>query len=92
MLLPHLRIVISQQNIGTYTEALDITMRLNEIPIQDMMLGVKNIRTELQNLYLEFHSLKKEKRLDQKCVKNFGTLSVRTKGMIRIIALFIKIN
>lgn len=36
-------------------------MRLHEIPIQDVTLGVQQIHSQLQNLCLEMQSLKKEK-------------------------------
>ena len=39
-LLPHLRVALSQQKIGTQAEALEIMMRLHETPIQDANLGV----------------------------------------------------
>ena len=39
-LLPHLRVSLSQQKIGTQVEALEIAMRLHETPIQDATLGV----------------------------------------------------
>ena len=35
LLLPHLRIALSQQKITTEAEALEITMRLHETPMQD---------------------------------------------------------
>lgn len=40
-LLPHLRIPLSQQKIGTWAEALEIAMRFHETPIQDDSLGVQ---------------------------------------------------
>ena len=46
-LLPHLRITLSQQKIGTQLEALEIVMRLHETPIQDASLGVQQIHAEL---------------------------------------------
>lgn len=36
-------------------------MRLHEIPIQEMTLGIEQIHSHLQNLCLELQSLKKEK-------------------------------
>lgn len=60
-LLPHLRVSLSQQKIGTQVEELEITMRLHEKPIQDVSLGVQQIHPEFQNLSLELQSLKKEK-------------------------------
>ncbi len=46
-LLPHLRVALSQKNIGTEAESLKIAMRLHETPIQDAALGVQQIHTEL---------------------------------------------
>jgi len=60
-LLPHLRVSLSQQKIGTQTKAMDIAMRLHETTIQDAALGVQQIHAELQNPCLEFQSLKKDK-------------------------------
>lgn len=45
-LLPHLRIYLSQQKIGTQAEALEIAMRLHDSPIQDTSLGVQQIDAE----------------------------------------------
>jgi len=52
-LFPHLRVVLSQQKIGTQVEALEIAMRLHETPMQDANLGVQQIHAQLQNLFLE---------------------------------------
>lgn len=40
LLLPHLRVALSQQKITTQAEALEITMRLHETPMQDLNIGV----------------------------------------------------
>ena len=40
-LLPHLRVSLSQQNITTQGEALEIAIRLHESPMQDLNLGVQ---------------------------------------------------
>lgn len=45
LLMPHLRISLLQQKIATQVEAIEITMRLNEIPIQDALLGVQQIHS-----------------------------------------------
>lgn len=58
-LLPHLRVALSQQKIRTKAEALYIAMRLQKTPMQDANLGVQHIHMQLQNLCLEFQSLKK---------------------------------
>ena len=42
-LLPHLRVALSQQNITTQAEALEIAIRLHETPMQDPSLGVQKI-------------------------------------------------
>ena len=39
-LLPHLRVALSQQKIGTQAKALEIVMRLHETPMQDANRGV----------------------------------------------------
>ena len=42
-LLPHLRVVLSQQKSGTQEEALEMVMRLHETPMKDAILGVQQI-------------------------------------------------
>ena len=42
-------------------EALEIAMRLHSMPIHDVTLGVHQIHSQLQSLYLELQSLKKHK-------------------------------
>ena len=39
LLMPHLRIALSQQKIGTQAKSLEIFMRLHDTPIQDATLG-----------------------------------------------------
>ena len=60
-LLPNLRIALSQQKIGTQAEALEVTMRLHAMPMQDATLGVQKIQSSLQSLCLELQILKKDK-------------------------------
>jgi hypothetical protein len=60
-LLPHLRVVLSQQKIGTQAESLEILMRLHETLMQDHNLGVQEIHAQLQNLFLEMQSLKNDR-------------------------------
>lgn len=60
-LLTHLRVVMSQQKIMTHEEALEISMRLHETSMQDLNLGIQKIHEQLQNLFLEMKSLKKDK-------------------------------
>lgn len=40
LLLPHLRVALSQEKIGTHVEALEIVMRLHETLIQVSTLGI----------------------------------------------------
>jgi len=42
-LMPHLRTTLSQQELSTQAEALEITMRLHETLVQDPSLGVQQI-------------------------------------------------
>lgn len=42
-LLPHLRVALSQQKIGTQAEALEIVITLHETPMLDANLGVQQI-------------------------------------------------
>lgn len=42
-LLPHLRVTLSQQNITTQVEALEISIRLHSTLMQDLNLGVQQI-------------------------------------------------
>jgi len=52
-LLPHLRVALSQQKITAQAEALDISMRVHETPMQDPILGVQQIHAQLKNICLE---------------------------------------
>lgn len=47
-LTPHLRTTLSQQNISAQAEAIEIAMRLNEMLIQDLGLGVQQIHTQIK--------------------------------------------
>jgi len=59
LLLPHLRVALSQHKIMTQAEALEIAMRLHEMSMQDSNLGVQRIHAQLQNLCLEMQNLKR---------------------------------
>jgi len=41
LLLPHLSVALSQQNIGTQAESMEIAMRLHETLMQYANLGVQ---------------------------------------------------
>ena len=60
-LLPHLRIALLQQKIGTQEKSLEIAMRVHAMPMQDATFGVQQIRSQLQSVCLELKSLKKDK-------------------------------
>jgi len=86
--LPHLSFALSQQNIGTQAEALEIAMRLHETPMQDANLGVQQIHVQLQNVCLEMQSLKKDRTARS---EEFWCLSAKTRGMTNIIVRFSQI-
>ena len=79
-LLPHLRVALSQQNIGTHAEALEIAMRLHETMIQDDNLGVQKIQTQFQSLYLEFQSLKKDRAVQIEVREEVWCLKCKSQG------------
>lgn len=47
-LLPHLRVPLSQQKIGTQVEAVDITMRLEASLVQDTNVGYNRFNRSWQ--------------------------------------------
>lgn len=61
VLLPHIRLPLSQQNIGTQDEALEIEIKLEASPIGDTHTRVKQIQTQLADLTLKLQDLKKGK-------------------------------
>lgn len=77
---PHLRVVLSQQKIVTRAEALEITMRLHETPMQDVNLGVQQIHMELLNLCLEMKSLKKDKTTRREAREEVWCLKCKGQG------------
>jgi len=79
-LLPHLRIALLQQKIGTQAEALEIMMRLHVTPIQDVTLGVQQIHSQLQSLHLELQSLKKDKEAKQEMHAEVWCLKCKIQG------------
>lgn len=79
-ILPHLRVALSQQKIGTQDEALEIMMRLYETPIQDDNLGVQQIHTQLQKFFLEMQSLKKHKTAQSQARKEVWCLKCKCQG------------
>lgn len=60
-LLPHLRLPLSQRKIAMQEEVVEIMMRFEVSPIQDMNIEVQQIHSDLVSLHLELQSLKKGK-------------------------------
>ena len=79
-LTPHLRTTLSQQNISTQAEALEIVMRLHETPIQDPGLGVQQIQAQMQNLCLEMKKLKQEQAPRPEVQEEVWCIKCRSQG------------
>lgn len=77
-LTPHLRTVLSQKNISTQAEELEIAMRLHETPIHDLGLGVFHV--QLQNLCLEMQSLKQERVPQLEACTEVGCIKCKSQG------------
>lgn len=52
-MLSHLRLPLSQQKVLSQAEPLEIAMKLEASPIQDMNLGVQQIQSQLASLHME---------------------------------------
>ena len=61
MLLPHIRLPLTQQKITTQVESLEIAMKLEALSIGDTHAGVQKIQSQLANLTLELQDLNKGK-------------------------------
>lgn len=61
MLLPHIRLHLTQKKIATQDEALEIVMKLEALLIRDTHAEVKQIQSQLANLTLELQDLNKGK-------------------------------
>jgi len=79
-LLPHPRVALSQQNIETHADSLEIVMRLYKTSIQYDTLGVQKIHAELQNLCLELQSLKKDRTARPKVREEVWFLKCKSQG------------
>lgn len=77
---PHLRMALSQQNLSTQAEALEMVMRLHETPIQDPGLGIQQIHMELQNLSLEMQSLKQDRTPRQEAHEEVWCIKFKGRG------------
>ena len=62
-LLPHIRMPLMQQKLTTQDEALEMAMKLEASPLAETSTGMTTLQTQLANLTLQIHELKKGKRL-----------------------------
>jgi hypothetical protein len=73
-LLPHIRVPLMQQNIASYPEALEITMKLELAPMGESNSGMSQILSQLTSLSLQVEDIKKgkgkDKREDVWCVRS----------------------
>ena len=79
-LLPHLRVVMSQQKIMTQAVALEIAIRLHETPKQDPNQGIQQIHVQLQNIFLEMKSLKQDKTIRLEVHEEICCLKCKCQG------------
>lgn len=79
-LFPHLRVPLSQQNIETQEKALEITMRMDSLPVHDINLGVKQIQSLLEILHLELQSFKKGKEAQLEVQAEVWCLKCKSHG------------
>lgn len=79
-LLPHLRVALSQQKIGTEAKALEIMMKLHETPMQEANLGAQQIHAQLQYLCLEMQCLKNDRTTQPKACKEVWWIKCKSEG------------
>ena len=70
-LLPHIRMPLMQQKLTTQDEALEMAMKLEASPLAETSTGMTTLQTQLANLTLQIHELKKGKEVMQDiwCIK-----------------------
>lgn len=61
MLLPHLKLPLSQQKVGTELEASEIKMKLEDLMVHDTHIGVHQIQSQLESFHMELQDFKKGK-------------------------------
>ena len=71
---------LSQQKIGTQAEALEIAMKLEASPIQDMNLGLQQIQSQLASLHMELQSLEKGKEVQNEARTEVWCLKCKGHG------------
>ena len=60
-LVRNIRQSLMQQNITTWSEALEMAMKLEDSPIRKTTVGMNQIKAQLENLTLQLQDIKKEK-------------------------------
>ena len=60
-LVPHVRILLMQQKIAKQSEALQITMKLEDSPVGENATHMNQIQTQLENMTLQLQDIKKGK-------------------------------
>ena len=70
-LLTHIRLQMMQKNIATWSEALDIFMKLETSPVVQNAIGMSQIQMQLVNLTLQLQDIKmgKEQHEDIQCTR-----------------------
>ena len=54
-----------QQKVTSQSEALEIAMRLDALPVSNSTMGMDQLQKELVNITLELQSLKKGKEVHE---------------------------
>lgn len=80
LLLPHLRLPLSQQKIGMQAEAIEILMRLEASLVQDTNVGVQQVQSQLEILHMELQSLKIGKEAQPKVRVEVWCIKCKDKG------------
>ena len=61
-LLPHIQGPLMQQHIESHMEALELEMKLEASPIGDGAAGMVQIQSQLADLTIQLHDIKKGKK------------------------------
>ena len=60
-LVPHIKQLLMQQKIVTWSEALEIAMKLEALPIGETAVGMNQIQAQVANMTLQLQYIKKGK-------------------------------
>ena len=58
-LVPHIRMPLTQQKIATQSEELEIAMKLEASPVDEIGVGMNQIQLQLANLMIQLQDIKK---------------------------------